>query len=116
MDRFCKNCLGLIVLLLFVIALRPTVATQSVIAQTKKLPGASAPQPPAGASTRVWTYGYQCIDDYVSEESMSSGIGKVNSLAKDGWEVMGAFPVAGQRNDNIAMGTVNVCYILRRPN
>jgi hypothetical protein len=108
MDRFCKTCLGLIVLLLFVIALRPLLVAQSVVAQSKKLE-------PANASTRVWQYGYTCMDGMVTEANMTKGIGEVNSLAAEGWEVITALPVAGFRNDNIAMGTVNVCYILRHP-
>jgi len=112
MDSFCKTCLGLIVLLLSVIALRPVFVPQSASAQAKKLP--SEPQR-AGASTTVWKYNWSCIGGIVSDDTMTTGINDLNAAAKDGWELVTAFPVAGFRNDNAAMGTVNVCFIARHP-
>jgi hypothetical protein len=114
MDRFCKTCLGLIVLLLFVIAVRPTVIPQSVNAQSKKPSDKSSSQPD-GTSIRVWRYSYTCAGGTADETVMTPAMDELNVDAIKGWEVVSAIPIAGSRRDNAAMGTVNICFILRSP-
>ena len=76
MDRFCKTCLVLIVLLLSVTVLRPLIALQSV----------NAAQP------RQYTYvGYGLANLTKMETDL-------NAYSKQGWEVVGVTTIGQYGN------------------
>jgi hypothetical protein len=78
MDRFSKACLGLIVVLLAVIALRPFVVSQPVHA---------APQ---------YKYAVHSYDDFeipINTPSTKLVVNEFNQPSNEGWELISVVPI-----------------------
>ena len=101
MDRFSRTCLGLVVLLLSVIALKPMVITQSVNAQSR-------------AAATVWEY--EAMVGYgLGDPELKRDLDTLAADGKEGWEVVAAVPIQGGGSFGNSSGTTNIVYILRRP-
>ncbi len=90
MDRFCKICLALIVLLLAINTFRPYF-TQSVVHAQSKVQAPAAALPATCSSYTYIAYGIGRLEDLSTELGKSGG---------NGWRVVGVTTI-GQYNNQV---------------
>ncbi len=95
-DTYSKIVLTVIAFLLVALVMRPSA--QSVHA----------------AAAAKYSYGWYRSGGF-DKSAMDDTMKYLEQESNAGCEVITALPIAGTRVDNVAMGTVNILYICRKP-
>lgn len=95
-DTYTKMVLTVIALLLAALVVRPSM------------------QPVHAAATTKYAYSWGASAG-LGPADMEDAMRALKAATDSGYEVIAALPIAGQRNDNIAMGTTHILYICRKP-